>query len=312
MSDQTIIFLLSITILTLFLIVLYQRYIFNRGIQVEIKRINNKLEEISETDSDEKVMVFTDNPVLMELGGQINRLLIERQKIRADFKREEISSKKMLANISHDIKTPLTVILGYLEIMRLNNSDDEMVKKVETKAKQVMNLINQFFTLAKLESGDTNINLCKININEVCRENVLEFYDILLQKEFEVDLYIPEISTYVQGDKDALQRILYNLLSNAIRYGGAGKYLGVFLRQDKNSVYIDVVDKGKGIEQEFISNVFDRLYTMEDSRNREIQGNGLGLTIAKNLAKSLGGDIFLSSIPNFKTTFTVKLKKINY
>ena len=84
------------------------------------------------------------------------------------------------------------------------------------------------------------------------------------------------------------------------------------MRQDKNSVYIDVVDKGKGIEQEFISNVFDRLYTMEDSRNREIQGNGLGLTIAKNLAKNLGGDIFLSSIPNVKTTFTVKLKKINY
>ena len=312
MSDQTIIFLLSITILTLFLIVLYQRYIFNRGIQVEIKRINNKLEEISETDSDEKVMVFTDNPVLMELGGQINRLLIERQKIRADFKREEISSKKMLANISHDIKTPLTVILGYLEIMRLNNSDDEMVKKVETKAKQVMNLINQFFTLAKLESGDTNINLCKININEVCRENVLEFYDILLQKEFKVDLYIPETSIFVQGDKDALQRILYNLLSNVIRYGIDGKYLGVFLRQDKNSVYIDVVDKGKGIEQEFIPNVFERLYTMEDSRNREIQGNGLGLTIAKNLAESLGGDIFLNSIPNVKTTFTVKLKKINY
>ncbi len=312
MSDKTIIFLLMIIILLLFLIVLYQRFIFNRGIQAKIKRINRKLEEISETGSDEKVMVFTDNPVLMELGGQINRLLIEHQKIKAHFKREEISSKKMLSNISHDIKTPLTVILGYLEIMRLNNSDDEMIKKVETKAKQVMNLINQFFTLAKLESGDTNINLCKININEVCRENVLEFYDILLQKEFKVDLYIPETSMFVQGDKDALQRILYNLLSNVIRYGADGKYLGVFLRQDKNSVYIDVVDKGKGIEQEFLSNVFDRLYTMEDSRNREIQGNGLGLTIAKNLAKSLGGDIFLSSVPNVKTTFTVKLKKISY
>ncbi len=312
MSDKTIIFLLTIIILVLFFIVLYQRFIFNRGIQEKIKRINNKLEEISEAGSDEKVMVFTDNPVLMELGGQINRLLIERQKIKADLKREEISSKKMLANISHDIKTPLTVILGYLEIMRLNDSDDEMIKKVETKAKQVMTLINQFFTLAKLESGDTNINLCKININEVCRENVLEFYDILLQKEFEVELYIPEMSIFVQGDKDALQRIFYNLLSNVIRYGIDGKYLGVFLRQDKNSVYIDVVDKGKGIEQEFISNVFDRLYTMEDSRNREIQGNGLGLTIARNLAKSLGGDIFLSSIPNVKTTFTVKLKKINY
>lgn len=312
MSDKTIIFFLAVVVCILFLVVLYQRFIFGRGIQAKIRRINKKLEEILETGSDEKVMVFTDNPVLMELGGQINRLLIDRQKIRADFKREEISSKKMLANISHDIKTPLTVILGYLEIMRLNHADNEMLKKVETKANQVMNLINQFFTLAKLESGDTNINLGKVNINEICRENVLEFYDILLQKDFDVDLFIPETAIFVQGEKEALQRILYNLLSNVIRYGSDGKYLGVFLRQDKSNVYIDVVDKGKGIEQEFASNVFDRLYTMEDSRNREIQGNGLGLTIAKNLAKQLEGDIFLNSIPNVKTTFTVKLKKITY
>ena len=312
MSDKTIIFFLVVVVCLLFLVVLYQRFVFGRGIQAKIRRINKKLEEILETGSDEKVMVFTDNPVLMELGGQINRLLIDRQKIRADFKREEISSKKMLANISHDIKTPLTVILGYLEIMRLNHADNEMLKKVETKANQVMNLINQFFTLAKLESGDTNINLGKVNINEICRENVLEFYDILLQKDFDVDLFIPETAIFVQGEKEALQRILYNLLSNVIRYGSDGKYLGVFLRQDKGNVYIDVVDKGKGIEQEFASNVFDRLYTMEDSRNREIQGNGLGLTIAKNLAKQLEGDIFLNSIPNVKTTFTVSLKKITY
>ena len=105
MSDKTIIFFLAVVVCLLFLVVLYQRFIFGRGIQAKIKRMNKKLEEILETGSDEKVMVFTDNPVLMELGGQINRLLIDRQKIRADFKREEISSKKMLANISHDIKT---------------------------------------------------------------------------------------------------------------------------------------------------------------------------------------------------------------
>lgn len=289
MSDQTIIFFLTILALSLLLVVLYQRLTFHRGIQGKIQKIHRKLEKILETDSDEKVMVFTDHPALMELAAQINRLLVDRQKMKADFKREEISSKKMLSNISHDIKTPLTVILGYLEIMRLNNSDDEMLKKVETKAEQVMELINQFFTLAKLEAGDTDVTLCKINICEVCRENVLEFYDILLQKEFTVDLHIPETSVFVQGDKDALQRILYNLFSNVIRYGSEGNYLGVFLRQDKSVVYIDVVDKGKGIEKEFISHVFDRLYTMEDSRNREIQGNGLGLTIAKNLAVKLGG-----------------------
>ena len=150
MSDKTIIFFLVLTIIMLLLIIMYQRFVFTRGIQTKLKQISEKLEEILETGSDEKVMVFTDNKVLMELGGQINRLLIDRQKIKADFKREEISSKKMLANISHDIKTPLTVILGYLEILRLGNADNEMLKKVESKAKQVMDLINQFFTLAKL------------------------------------------------------------------------------------------------------------------------------------------------------------------
>ncbi len=310
MRDETVLFFLAVVVCVLVFVVLYQQFMFRRGTQAKLKQINEKLEEIIETDSDEKVMIFTDNPVLMELGAQINRLLIARQKVRVDFKREEIASKKMLSNISHDIKTPLTVILGYLEILRLSHADDEMLKKAEAKAKQVMELINQFFTLAKLEAGDTDITLCKINICELCRENVLEFYEILLQKEFQVELVIPETPVFVLGDKSALQRILYNLLSNAIRYGGDGKYLGVFLRKDENRAYIDVVDRGKGIEQEFAANVFDRLYTLEDSRNREIQGNGLGLTIAKNLAAQLGGDLFLNSVPNVKTTFTLQLRKI--
>ena len=327
MSDQTILFsliiaplfvhigipvgcfLLIVTAVLVF-VVLYQCFTFKKGIRTKLIQISQKLEEISESDSDEKVMVFTDEPALMELAGEINRLLLDRQRIKAELKRGEIASKKMLANISHDIKTPLTVILGYLEIMRLADTDDEMLKKVEAKAKQVVDLINQFFNLAKLEAGDANITLSRINVSEICRESALDFYEILLQKDFEVELSIPEKAVYVQGDKDALQRILFNLLSNAVRYGGDGKYLGIFLREEKDSVWIDVTDKGKGIQREFADRIFERLYTMEDSRNREVQGNGLGLTIAKNLAVQLGGDIYLDSIPGTKTTFTVRLKKI--
>lgn len=311
MSDQTILFFLAVFVVILILVIIYQRIAFGRGAQAKLKQINGKIEEILETDSDEKVMVFTGNPVLKELGAQINRLLNERQKIRADVRREEIASKRMLSNISHDMKTPLTVILGYLEIMRLDRKDDEMLQKAEEKAKQIMDMVNEFFTLAKIEAGDTDITLRRLNICEVCRENVLEFYEMLLKEDFEVEISIPEAAVYVQGDREALQRILYNLLSNVIRYGSDGKYLGVFLRQDENSVYIDVVDKGKGIAKEFAANVFDRLYTVEDSRNREIQGNGLGLTIAKNLAGSLGGELTLSSIPGKRTAFTLKLNKIN-
>ena len=175
-----------------------------------------------------------------------------------------------------------------------------------------MNLINQFFTLAKLESGDTDIELSRVDVCEICRESILDFYGILTNYDFQVEIDVPEIPIYVQGNKEALQRILFNLISNVIRYGAEGKYLGVFLRTDGKTVYIDVIDKGKGIDMPFADSVFDRLFTMEDSRNRNIQGNGLGLTIAKNLALQLGGTITLNSIPNRKTTFTVKLKKVSY
>lgn len=312
MSDKIIIFFLGCTVLLLLLIIFYQRFVFTKGIQGNLKKINQNLSHILEKDSDEKVMVFTDNKTLIDLCKQINRLLLDRQKIKADFRKQEVSSKKMISNISHDIKTPLTVILGYLEIMQLNNPENETLKKVEIKAKQVIELINQFFSLAKLESGDMKIELCRLNINKLCKENILDFYDILLQKNFDVDISIPEQDIFIQGDKDAIQRIMFNLISNVIRYGNDGNYIGLSLREEKNYVYIDIIDKGRGIEQEFISNVFERLYTMEDSRNRNIQGNGLGLTIAKNLAEQLGGEIILTSKPNIKTVFTLKLKKIIY
>ncbi|MGX9755402.1 sensor histidine kinase [Clostridioides difficile] len=313
MNSSTIIFFLSICIVILVIIVLYQQFIFRKGIQKKLREISNNLIDILDTNNEKKVMIFTDNKVLIDLVSQINRLLEDCQKIRVDFRRSEISSKKMLSNISHDIKTPMTVILGYLEIIQLNtHEENKMLTKVEQKAQKVMDLINQFFTLAKLEAGDTDIELSKVNINECCRENILDFYDLLTQKNFQVDIEIPKEIIFVQGNKDALQRILFNLISNAIKYGSDGKYLGIFIHSDKKYVYIDVTDKGKGIEKAFAKTVFERLFTMEDSRNRDIQGNGLGLTIAKNLAIQLGGDIVLDSEPKVLTTFTVKLRKLSY
>lgn len=313
MSESLIIFWLSVIIVVLLGIVIYQQCKFRMGTQANLKKISRKLEEIINSGSDEQIMTFTDNKILMELMAQINQMLMECQRAKADFRRSEIASKKMLSNVSHDIKTPMTVILGYLEIIRLNGDPDhEMLKKVEAKAHRVMELINQFFTLAKLEAGDTDIELGRVNMNEACRENILDFYELLTQKEFQIEIEIPEENIYAQADPDAFQRIMFNLLSNAVRYGCDGKYLGLTLRYDEEFVYIDVADQGKGIEKAYASTVFERLYTMEDSRNRDMQGNGLGLTIAKNLARQMGGDLTLISEPFVRTVFTVKLKRITY
>lgn len=313
MSEATIIFFLTICVGILVCVILYQQFALRTGTQAKLRAISDKLKEIIEKDSDEQITVFTENKDLMELAAQINALLEKYLKTKADYRRSEITSKKMLSNISHDIKTPMTVILGYLEIMQLSETpSDEMLKKVERKAQSVMELINQFFTLSKIESGDMDIELYRVDICEICRESVLDFYELLSNKKLYVKVDMPETPIYIQGNKEALQRILFNLISNVIRYGADGKYLGISLRDDDRNVYVDVTDKGKGIDRAFADSIFDRLFTMEDSRNRNIQGNGLGLTIAKNLAQRLGGTITLESIPHEKTTFTVRLKKISF
>ena len=175
-----------------------------------------------------------------------------------------------------------------------------------------MELINQFFTLAKLEAGDMNMEISKIDVCEICRESVLDFYEILTQNGFEVDISIPETSVYIPGNNEGIRRILFNLISNVVRYGADGKYLGIFLRNEEKRVCIDVIDKGKGIDKQFADRIFDRLFTLEDSRNRSIQGNGLGLTIARTLALQMEGTLTVESKPYVRTIFRLTLKKKQY
>ena len=201
MSQDTIIFFLAAVIAVLSFVVLYQRFVFRKGIQKKIGDMGDTLEQILDEKSDEKVMVFTGDKALIHLSSQINRLLDDRQRIQADFRRSEI-------------RTPMTVILGYLEIMRLEaEGKDKMVAKVEQKARKVMELINQFFTLAKLESGDTQVEMGRVNLSECCRENVLDFYELLTQKEFQVEIEIPEEPVFVdpcdgqrKGNRESLCR----------------------------------------------------------------------------------------------------------
>lgn len=310
---MTTILFLSVGIAVLFMIILYQQFTFRTGMQSKLREISEDLKQIMDTGSDEKIYIFTENPELMELAAQINCLLDSHLKVKADYRRSEMASKKMLSNISHDMKTPMTVILGYLEIIRhRDDCPDEMLEKTEQKAKDVMELINQFFTLAKLESGDMEPELTKIDVCEICRKSILDFYELLTNREFQVEVDLPETPVYVQGNQEFAARILSNLISNVTRYGADGRYLGLSLRMDELRVFIDVTDKGKGIDAAFADSVFESLFTMEDSRNREIQGNGLGLTIAKELARKMGGDITLESSPYEKTTFTVSFVRMAY
>ncbi|MGL4760558.1 MAG: sensor histidine kinase [Sarcina sp.] len=304
--------LILLGIIIVLIIVVFIQWNSNKSLSKDIDYIQVKLEEIIDSNSDERIKVFTSNESLKKLAATTNKLLDYNSENARKYNRTKISMKKMLSNISHDLKTPLTVILGYVEILQLKSEEKVMIGKVYSKAMEVLELINKFFDLAKLESGDKEIEISKVSITEICRTTILNFYDKLQNDGMEVFIEIPEKEIFVLGNEEAIVRILNNLISNAIRYGSDGKYLGIVINEAETNVDINIIDKGKGIQERYKEDVFERIFTLEDSRSKEYQGSGLGLTITKNLVKTLGGKITLESSPYVKTVFSFTLNKLNY
>lgn len=279
--------------------------------------MEKKLGSIIDLETRERILLQTDDKHIQSLLVQINRLLDNNQETIADYKKIEHSMRKMLSNISHDLKTPLTVILGYTEMMHhdkklTKDKREQYVQTIHLKMEEVLVLINRFFDLVKLESGDKEISCSRIELCELSRKIILEYNEILIHKAFDVSIDIPEKELYVWGNEEALESVLHNLISNAIQYGADGKMLRFRIRATNNRVYVEVSDKGKGISELHRNRVFERMYTLEDSRNSQYQGSGLGLTITKRFIEQMEGTISLDSVPFKNTTFTVKLKQIQF
>ncbi|MDU0812328.1 sensor histidine kinase [Bacillus siamensis] len=287
------------------------------NLRTEIKYIRNKLRKVINEETGERLLLNTDDKYIKSLLIQINRFLDHNQKIKGNYNSIELSMRKMLSNISHDLKTPLTVILGYIEIINNDKSLTSekimsLLKTVNLKTVEVLSLINRFFELVKLESGDKKLNSSRIDICEVSRKIILDYYEILISKEFEVVIDIPDDPVFVSGDEDAIERVLNNLITNAIQYGSDGKMVGLKIRITDHDVFVEISDKGKGINEMHKDRVFERMYTLEDSRNTNYQGSGLGLTITKRLVEQMEGSISLNSVPFKETTFSVRLRRIRF
>lgn len=306
---------LSCIIIVLLICIIYQ-YQSNNGRKKSLTYIAEKLKQIKASQSSERILIVTDDKQLIEMLDYLNQIVDGYQENVRHYKKMKASMKRMLANVSHDLKTPLTVISGYMEMLQNQPKIDEqervrLLKQVHSKTLELITLLNTFFDLTKLESGDTDIPLEKVNLTEICKNNILLFYEWIQNKGLEVVIEIPEKPVFALGNEEAINRVLYNLISNGLRYGADGKMIGLKMFYDETRVYVEVSDKGKGINETEQERVFERMYTLEESRNKAFQGSGLGLTITKRLVEEMQGDISIQSIPFEKTSFAFSLKRLN-
>lgn len=306
----------GITLILLFLLLYLMERRKNQTARRHLAYMANKLDEIADRQerSSERVQLMTEQSELRELLRAVNRWLDIADKTASDYAKTERAMRKMLSNVSHDLKTPLTVILGYAEMLERGpdlpaEERSRLLGQVHRKTLEVLRLMNEFFDLAKLEADDSELPLDVLDVGELSRMRILDYYDLLAAERYEVDIDIAEVPLLAYANEEAVVRILDNLLSNAVRYGRPGNYLGLTVTRRDGSILIEVADRGPGIPTQEQPRIFERLYTLEDSRNRNVQGSGLGLTITKRLAERIGGSIKLQSVPHVRTSFIVRLRE---
>lgn len=222
--------------------------------------------------------------------------------------------ERMMADISHDLKTPITSIQGYAKALSdgiiVDEDKDKYIKIIYEKSKKLTELINIFHEYSKLEHPDFNLIFEKVDLSEYLRAYIALKYEDIVESGFNIEVDIPEKEMEIKIDKVQLQRVFDNILGNSIKHNEKGTNIYVSLKE-KNDIYeIIIADDGKGISKDIANNIFEAFTVGDESRNSK-QGSGLGLAIAKTIVDLHGGTIELEpeSLKKFSTQFKIILKK---
>jgi signal transduction histidine kinase len=214
--------------------------------------------------------------------------------------------------VAHDLRTPLTSIIGYLELLSTGTAiPPEMEKKyidiAYTKAKRLEKLIEDLFGFTKLNYGKISMKVSQVDVIKLLSQLLEEFYPSFAEKSLVYELRSNVPAKVITADGNLLARLFDNLINNAIKYGAEGKQILVDVEADETIVKISVTNFGYVIPEKELPMLFNKFYRVEHSRSSSTGGTGLGLAISKNIVDMHGGDIQVASDLN-GTVFTVKLK----
>ncbi len=295
-----------LVIILILCVLLYNERIYN-------VKISNKLKEILEEESMQRLKFENASKDKKKLLNNINNLMDKHQHIFMENKKYIEQHRRMISNISHDIRTPLTSLIGYIELSQ--SEDIPLSKRMDylniaySRGIVLKNMIEEFFHMSKLESDDVEVKIETVNLSEILRNNIISFISEFEKKDIQLNINIGDQEVFIMGDVVCLNRIISNIISNSIKYGYEGKIIGIDLSVEVKTVNLVIWDKGKGIHQDELPYIFERLYTGEKSRNRDFQGSGLGLAITKSLVEKMNGSISVESKPFMRTSFKVTFNK---
>lgn len=260
-------------------------------IKKELRSITKQLENYNYHKAEKKVdLTFFDKDI-EALASGVNRQMDLIVQANADKRRTETELKQAVLNISHDIRTPLTSIFGYIQLLEAKDvtsgEREEYVAIIKDRTKRLQVLLNDFFELSIIESVDHYLKLETIKMNNVVSEVLMEFYDQFTERDLEPTIMLPKEMIRIIADESAVKRVLENLINNAIKHASGN--VSISLKQVESKAVMSISNDANQLDRNDLNMLFNRFYTADQTRSSH--GTGLGLSIARGLMQKMNGNL---------------------
>lgn len=276
-----------------------------------ITKISDAMQNISEGDLNVTVEVEGDDE-FSSMAANLNKMVEDLKELMDKERESERTKNELITNVAHDLRTPLTSIIGYLELLSGDvKLEPEIQKKyiniAYVKTKRLEKLIEDLFGFTKMNYGKLSMHVGQVDVVKLLSQLLEEFYPSFVDKNLSYELQSNVPVKVITADGNLLARLFDNLINNAIKYGADGKRIMVKLHADDEIVTVSVINYGYVIPADELPLIFNKFYRVEQSRSTNTGGTGLGLAISKNIVDMHGGTITVTSDLS-GTVFTVKLK----
>jgi two-component system sensor histidine kinase VicK len=241
---------------------------------------------------------------------KVGGLIVVFQDITQEHKLDNMR-KEFVANVSHELKTPITTIKSYAETLMENDVDKEISQRflsvIDSESDRMARLVRDLLQLSNIDYKKTNWEKSEISISKMLRDIIQKLDLLIKEKEHEIILNIPENLPNILADKDGIEQVILNIISNAIKYTENNGRIQIMANADDKELTLSVKDNGIGIPKEDQERIFERFYRVEKGRSREMGGTGLGLSIAKEIVEAHNGHIYLESAFKEGTEIIIQL-----
>lgn len=298
-----------------FALFLYFFYLFERQRYMEsrIKNMMKEMENIAKGQFDHKLTI-EDEGMIGELAGKVNQIILQLEEAKADQKKAAEIKNDLITNVAHDLRSPLTSIVGYLDLINEDGYKSEVelryyIQIIHQKSHELNQLLNDLFEYTLVQNKEALVNEVAINLEEMLNQLAVQFQFQLKEAGMEMrqQFSLTDVPVVI-GEGTKLARVFENLIENAIRYGTEGKYIDLSVKESEKHIEIEIANYGQAIPSVDLPYLFERFYRVEKSRSQYTGGSGLGLAIVKSIVELHGGQIEAESSLG-RTAFVVTLPK---